>query len=772
MRIPKELHFLLFYVLLPQFLVLSADPPFSCDPSSPSTNSFTFCKTTSLPIDKRVDDLIAHLTLEEKIAQLGDIAPSIPRLGIPAYKWWSESLHGVSDSGRGIHFNGTIHSATSFPQVILTAASFNPRIWYQIGQAIGIEARAVYNNGQAEGLTFWSPNINIFRDPRWGRGQETPGEDPMTTSKYAAVYVRGLQGDSFKGGSSAELKASACCKHFTAYDLDNWKGNIRYTFNALVSAQDFEDTYQPPFKSCVEEGRASGIMCSYNRVNGVPTCADHNLLSKTARGSWGFYGYITSDCDAVSIIHDSQGYAKTPEDAVGDVLKAGMDVNCGNYVQKYAKSAVQQGKLSEGDINRALHNLFSIRMRLGLFNGNPKYEAYGKIAPSQVCTQKHQNLALEAARDGIVLLKNSVNILPLSKSKVKSLGVIGLNANNATKLLGNYAGPPCKSITPLEALQSYVKDTRYLSGCDTAACTSSSTSEAVQLARSVDYVVMFMGLDLEQEREDLDRVDLVLPGMQQSLITSVARAAKRPVILVLLCGGPVDITFAKYEKKIGGILWAGYPGEAGGLAIAQVIFGEHNPGGRLPVTWYPQSFTSVPMTDMRMRADPASGYPGRTYRFYTGKPVYSFGFGLSYSTYSYEFSAESENKIYLNKSISLDAFKMSGSLSYDITNMGSEACKKLKFSTVVGVKNHGPMDGKHPVLLFLRWPNALYGRPMKQLIGFQSVHLKAGERADVKFVVSPCKHLGRTNIDGAKLLDQGSHFLMTGKKEYQISIMA
>ncbi|XP_038973163.1 probable beta-D-xylosidase 7 [Phoenix dactylifera] len=449
-----------------------------------------------------------------------------------------------------------------------------------------------------------------------------------------------------------------------------------------------------------------------------------------------------------------------------------MDVNCGNYVQKYAKSAVQQGKLSEGDINRALHNLFSIRMRLGLFNGNPKYEAYGKIAPSQVCTQKHQNLALEAARDGIVLLKNSVNILPLSKSKVKSLGVIGLNANNATKLLGNYAGPPCKSITPLEALQSYVKDTRYLSGCDTAACTSSSTSEAVQLARSVDYVVMFMGLDLEQEREDLDRVDLVLPGMQQSLITSVARAAKRPVILVLLCGGPVDITFAKYEKKIGGILWAGYPGEAGGLAIAQVIFGEHNPGGRLPVTWYPQSFTSVPMTDMRMRADPASGYPGRTYRFYTGKPVYSFGFGLSYSTYSYEFSAESENKIYLNKSISLDAFKMSGSLSYDITNMGSEACKKLKFSTVVGVKNHGPMDGKHPVLLFLRWPNALHGRPMKQLIGFQSVHLKAGERADVKFVVSPCKHLGRTNIDGAKLLDQGSHFLMTGKKEYQISIMA
>ena len=255
-----------------------------------------------------------------------------------------------------------------------------------------------------------------------------------------------------------------------------------------------------------------------------------------------------------------------------------MDVNCGPYVQKYAGSAIQQKKITERDINRALRNLFTIRMRLGLFNGGPKYQAYGNIPPTQVCTQDHQNLALEAAREGIVLLKNSNNLLPLSKSNVASLGVIGPNANNFTTLLGNYAGPPCKYISPLQGLQSYVKDTKHVPGCGSVACPSSSTSEAVQLASSVDYVIMFMGLDLTQEREELDRENLVLPGMQESLITSVAKAAKKPVILVLMCGGPVDVTFAKLDNKIGAILWVGYPGEAGGLAIAEVLFGEHNPG--------------------------------------------------------------------------------------------------------------------------------------------------------------------------------------------------
>ncbi|ONK74009.1 uncharacterized protein A4U43_C03F1850 [Asparagus officinalis] len=592
----------------------------------------------------------------------------------------------------------------------------------------------------------------------------------MMSGKYAISYVRGLQGNSYNGNNSEELKVSACCKHFTAYDMDNWKGKTRYTFNAMVSVQDLEDTYQPPFRSCIQEAQASGVMCSYNQVNGVPTCADYNFLTKTARGSWGFYGYITSDCDAVSIIHDAQGYAKTSEDAVADVLKAGMDVNCGTYVQKYAASAVQQGKLSESDINRALHNLFSIRMRLGLFNGDPKTHLYGKLSPDQVCTKKARNLALEAAKEGIVLLKNSPNPLPLTKSKITSLGVIGPNANIV--MLGNYAGPPCTSITPLQALQSNVKNTKFVQGCENVACASGSIEEAVKLAKSVDQIVMFMGLDLTQEREELDRVDLVLPGMQQTLITEVAKVAKKPVILVLLCGGPVDVSFAKDDKNIGGILWAGYPGEAGGLAIADVIFGKHNPGGRLPVTWYPQDFTKVPMTDMRMRADPASGYPGRTYRFFTGTPVFKFGYGLSYSTYSYEFTSRTQSSLYMNKTISLQSVKDSqNTISYDISDLGTDECQQLAFPAALRVRNHGPMPGKHSVLLFLKRANVHGGRPMKQLIGFESVDLAAGENTHIEFALRPCEHLSRIGEDGKMLIDAESHFLVAGDEEFEFNIL-
>ncbi|XP_047072311.1 probable beta-D-xylosidase 7 [Lolium rigidum] len=746
----------------------AADPPFSC--GAPS--SAPFCDR-KLPIEQRAGDLVSKLTLEEKISQLGDESPAVARLGVPAYKWWSEALHGVAWS-RGIHLNASLRAATSFPQVILTAASFNPDLWYRIGQAIGVEARGIYNNGHAEGLTFWAPNINVFRDPRWGRGQETPGEDPTMSGKYAAVFVRGVQGYAMAGAvNSSDLEASACCKHFTAYDLENWKGVTRFAFDAKVTAQDLADTYNPPFKSCVEEGGASGIMCSYNRVNGVPTCADHNLLTKTARGDWGFNGYIASDCGAVAIIHDVQHYAKEPEDAVADVLKAGLDVECGGYAQTHGLSAIRKGKITEQDIDRALHNLFTIRMRLGLFNGNPKYNRYGNIGADQVCKQEHQNLALQAAQDGIVLLKNDGAALPLSKTKVSSIAVIGPNANNAGLLLGNYHGPPCISVTPLQALKGYVKDARFATGCNAAVCNVSNIGEAVHVASSADYVVLFMGLDQDQEREEVDRLELGLPGMQEYLVNSVADAAKKPVILVLLCGGPVDVTFAKNNPKIGAIVWAGYPGQAGGIAIAQVLFGEHNPGGRLPVTWYPKEFTAVPMTDMRMRADPATGYPGRTYRFYKGKTVYSFGYGLSYSKYSHIFVSKGTKP---PSKTNIDGLKAiasaTGTVSYDVEEIGAEACDKLKFPTLVRVQNHGPMDGRHPVLFFLRWPNATDGRPTSQLIGFQSVHLRAAQTAHVEFEVSPCQHFSRAAVDGRKVIDQGSHFVGVGEDEFEISFMA
>ncbi|GAB4858723.1 Probable beta-D-xylosidase 7, variant 2 [Ancistrocladus abbreviatus] len=769
--------FLLLFTTTHLIRVDSAEPHalYACNSpylsSSSPTTRFPFCNP-SLPITQRVQDLVSRLTLDEKIAQLTDTAPPIPRLGIPAYEWWSESLHGVSKHGRGYKFNGTftpngtlingtatIRSATMFPQIILTAASFDPHLWYRVAQAIATEARSMFNAGQGKGMTFWAPNINIYRDPRWGRGQETPGEDPFMAAKYGVAYVRGLQGYTFEGRKMFDfLQASACCKHYTAHDLDNWHGVTRYVFDAKVSKQDLADTFQPPFRSCVEEGQASSIMCAYNRINGIPSCANHGLLTQTARHQWRFNGYITSDCMAVPIIHEDQGYAKTPEEAVADVLKAGMDVECGTYTQKYAKVALQKKKITEQEIDRAVRNLFSVRMRLGLFDPNPSNKAFGNMSSSRVCSKEHQDLALEAARSGMVLLKNTANLLPLCKTKTASLGVMGPNANSPDVLLGNYEGVPCKATTALQGLQSYIQNIKYHPGCSTVECSSPSIHEMVRIAKEVDQVVLVMGLDQTQEREKKDRVNLELPGGQQAVITSVAGAAKNPVILVLLCGGPVDISFAKDHKNIGGILWAGYPGEAGGTAIAEVLFGDHNPGGRLPVTWYPQEYTRIPMTDMRMRPEKSTGYPGRTYRFYQGKKVYEFGYGLSYSSYSYKILSVSRDRLYLDQSSRAQAAKILNSTrNYMlVSELGKRFCDKMKFLTVVEIKNLGKMAGRHPVLLFLKPSKQKEGSPIKQLIGFQSVKLNEGERVEARFIVSPCEHLSKANGDGLVVIEAGN----------------
>ncbi|KAE8800365.1 putative beta-D-xylosidase 7 [Hordeum vulgare] len=748
---------------------LAADPPFSCGPSSTAaTQGYAFCDAT-LPVAQRAADLVARLTTAEKVAQLGDEAAGVPRLGVPAYKWWNEALHGLATSGKGLHFNGAVRSATSFPQVSLTAAAFDDDLWLRIGQAIGREARALYNVGQAEGLTMWSPNVNIYRDPRWGRGQETPGEDPTTASRYGVAFVKGLQGNST---SSSLLQTSACCKHATAYDLEDWGGVARYNFDARVTAQDLEDTYNPPFRSCVVDGKASCVMCAYTGINGVPACANSGLLTNTVRADWGLDGYVASDCDAVAIMRDAQRYAPTPEDAVALALKAGLDIDCGTYMQQHAPAALQQGKITEDDVDKALKNLFAIRMRLGHFDGDPRANIYGGLNAAHICTPEHRSLALEAAQDGIVLLKNDAGILPLDRAAVASAAVIGPNANNPGLLIGNYFGPPCESVTPLKGVQGYVKDVRFMAGCGSAACDVADTDQAATLAGSSDYVLLFMGLSQQQESEGRDRTSLLLPGQQQSLITAVADAAKRPVILVLLTGGPVDVTFAKNNPKIGAILWAGYPGQAGGLAIARVLFGDHNPGGRLPVTWYPEEFTKVPMTDMRMRADPATGYPGRSYRFYQGETVYKFGYGLSYSSYSRRLLSSGTPNTDLLAGLSTmptPAEEEGGVASYHVEHIGARGCEQLKFPAVVEVENHGPMDGKHSVLMYLRWANATAGRPAKQLIGFRRQHLKAGEKASLTFDISPCEHFSRVRKDGNKVVDRGSHFLMVDMHEMEIT---
>ncbi|RVX23392.1 putative beta-D-xylosidase 6 [Vitis vinifera] len=680
----------------------------------------------------------------------------------------------------GVSFNGTVSAATSFPQVLLTAASFNRSLWFSIGSAIAVEARAMYNVGQA-GLTFWAPNINIFRDPRWGRGQETPGEDPMVASAYAVEFVRGFQGGNWKGGDEIRgavgkkrvlrgdsdgdgLMLSACCKHLTAYDLEKW-GN--FSFKSGPGG------YLPtPFRSCVQQGKASCLMCSYNRVNGVPACARQDLFQK-AKTEWGFKGYITSDCDAVATVYEYQHYANSPEDAVADVLKAGTDINCGSYMLRHTQSAIDQGKVKEEDIDRALFNLFSVQMRLGLFDGDPANGLYGNLGPKDVCTKEHRTLALEAARQGIVLLKNDKKFLPLDKSRISSLAIIGPQADQPF-LGGGYTGIPCKPESLVEGLKTYVEKTSFAAGCVDVPCLSDTGfDEAVSIARKADIVVVVAGLDLSQETEDHDRVSLLLPGKQMALISSVASAIQKPLVLVLTGGGPLDVSFAEQDPRIASILWIGYPGEAGAKALAEIIFGDFNPGGRLPMTWYPESFTRVPMNDMNMRADPYRGYPGRTYRFYIGHRVYGFGQGLSYTKFAYQFVSAPNKLNLLRSSDTVSSKNLPRQRREEVNYFHIEeldTCDSLRFHVEISVTNVGDMDGSHVVMLFSRVPKIVKGTPEKQLIGFSRVHTVSRRSTETSIMVDPCEHFSIANEQGKRIMPLGDHTIMLGDVVHSVSV--
>ncbi|PKA51026.1 putative beta-D-xylosidase 6 [Apostasia shenzhenica] len=716
---------------------------YPCKP--PHLNSFPFCNV-SLPIPDRASSIISLLTLPEKIQQLSNTAAAVPRLGIPPYEWWSESLHGLAGNGPGVRFNGTISSATVFPQVILSAAALNRTLWRAVARAIAVEARSMHNFDQA-GLTFWAPNINIFRDPRWGRGQETPGEDPMVASAFAVNFVTAFQSqagwdpkpnaggekralDEFRTGGDGHrgsMMLSACCKHHTAYDLEKWRNFTRYTFNAKVTEQDMEDTYEPPFRSCIREGGASCLMCSYNQINGVPSCARGDLLSKI-KEDWGFQGYVTSDCDAVAIIFEDQKYAASPEDAVAEVLKAGMDINCGTYLLRHTESAVKLRKVKEEDIDRALFNLFSVLLRLGLFDGDPAKQKYGQLGPAHVCTKEHRELALEAARQGVVLLKNDGSFLPLRRSDVSSMALIGPAGDRSEVLGGGYSGVPCAPKTLLDGLRDYLPETSFSAGCANTSCVNSDGfRKAVRLAAEADVVVVVAGLNLTEETEDHDR-----------------------------------------DPRIASIIWIGYPGEVGGQVVAEALFGDFNPGGRLPMTWYPESFTAVPMNDMNMRADPSRGYPGRTYRFYDGEVVYGFGYGLSYSKLSYKFLSAPKEIILLKYSSEARKKTEAGSEFLLIDEIMS--CEEFAFNVQISVENNGDMDGSHAVLLFSRSVMRFKGSPKKQLIGFERVFTEANGVSVTEMRVEPCERMSTVNEEGKRILLLGVHVLMLGDEEHKLFI--
>ncbi|KAL5700927.1 putative beta-D-xylosidase 2 [Ranunculus cassubicifolius] len=746
----------LFLVLV--LLGAEAREPFACNPRDVVNSRLPFCKA-SLPIQVRVRDLIGRLTLQEKIRLLVNNAAAVPRLGIEGYEWWSEALHGVSNVGPGTKFGGNTPRATSFPQVITTAASFNASLWEDIGRIVSDEARAMYNGGMA-GLTFWSPNVNIVRDPRWGRAQETPGEDPTVAGRYAASYVRGLQGYDPNG----RLKVAACCKHYTAYDLDNWNGIDRFHFNAKVSKQDLVDTFDVPFKECVLEGKVASVMCSYNQVNGIPTCADPSLLKETIRGEWKLNGYIVSDCDSVGVYYDEQHYTSTPEEAAADALKAGLDLDCGPFLAVHTEEAVKRRLVSELDVNNALVNTITVQMRLGMFDGEPSRQPYGNLGPLTVCDPAHNQLALEAARQGIVLLKNSGPALPLSTIRHRTVAVIGPNSDVTETMIGNYAGIACGYTTPVQGIARYVR-TIHEAGCANVACASDRMFGAAEnAARQADATVLVMGLDQSIEAEFRDRAGLFLPGRQMELIGRVARASRGPTILVIMSGGPVDVTFAKNDRRIAGIIWAGYPGQAGGTAIADILMGQTNPSGKLPLTWYPQEYLAkAPMTNMAMRADPASGYPGRTYRFYKGPVVYPFGYGLSYSNIIHSIA-----KAPTIFAVTLDE-RRAGNTSLSAVRVTHAKCDQLSIGLHVDVKNVGSRDGAHTILVFSKPPKGHWA-PHKQLVAFERVHVPANSQQRVRIGIHVCKSLSIVDRNGIRRIPMGEHSLHIGDLRHSVSI--
>jgi len=614
---------------------------------------------------QKAKELVATMTLEEKASQLRYDAPAIKRLGIPAYNWWAEALHGVARAG----------TATVFPQAIGLAAMFDVDFLRQIAQTIALEGRAKYNEasrledrGIYKGLTFWSPNVNIFRDPRWGRGHETYGEDPYLTTRLGVAFVQGLQGE------EGYLTSAACAKHFAVHSGPE---ELRHEFDAQVNQKDLWETYLPAFEALVKEAGVEAVMGAYNRVNGEPCCGSPTLLRDILRGQWGFEGHVVSDCWAIRDFHEHHKVTDTAPQSAALALENGGDLNCGNtYLHLLA--ALQEGLITEEQITTSCERLFATRYRLGLMDEACRYNSLTLLDSD---TEANNELAYQAAAKSMTLLKND-GILPLNPDTIKTIAVVGPNADSQAALEGNYAGLSSRYVTMLEGLRDQVRGkARLLFALGSQLFEDRDSpitevdnrqSEAVAIARHADVVVVCLGLDatLEGEQSDTsnafvagDKPSLELPGPQRRLLDALIKTGK-PVVSVIASGSALRV------EEGNAILWAGYPGQAGGRALADILFGKVSPSGRLPVTFYQSDTDLPPFTDYSMK--------NRTYRYFTGQALYPFGFGLSYTRFDYA------KTVYADHAVALD-----------LTNVGEMPGDEV---VQVYVRNHHPMAPPNPVL--------------------------------------------------------------------------
>lgn len=671
-----------------------------------------------LSLDERVNDLVSRLSLEEKIGQMMYDAPAIERLGIPAYNWWSECLHGVARNGK----------ATVFPQAIGLAATFDDVLLADIAGAIADEARAKFdisfkmgNHQRYTGLTFWTPNVNIFRDPRWGRGQETYGEDPYLTATMGTAFVKALQGD-----DPNYLKAAACAKHFVVHSGPE---KDRHVFDAVASKYDMADTYLPAFKALADAG-VEGFMCAYNRTNGEACCGSHELLTSLLRDEWGFEGYITSDCWALIDIYQNHKLVATPEEAAALALKSGVNLNCGDLYDEYLPEAVKKGLVTEAEIDASLKILLKTRFRLGLFDPEDR-SPFKNIDESVINSPEHRALALKAAQKSVVLLKND-GALPLDRN-IRSIYAVGPNAGNVDVLLGNYYGASGEMSTLLEGLVNRANPgttVEYKMGFLLERTNVNPIDWTTGEAHKSDAVILFAGISpmLEgEEGESIlsptmgDRYDYGLPDNQVDYIKLIAGKGDKPVILVLTGGSPVDVS--EVEPYVDAILYVWYPGEEGGNGLADVLFGNVNPSGRLPVT-FPKSLEQLPpYDDYNMK--------GRTYRYMETDPYYPFGFGLSYTKFEYSSASA-------------------------VAEPGSN---KVKVN--VKVKNQGEYEGEEVVQLYIGYPQEISYAPVCALKGFSRIMLKPGEEKEVVFELDRTD-FALSNLEGQLVVNPGKYRINIG----------
>ncbi len=675
-------------------------------------------RNPDLAPEVRAEDLLKRLTLDEKIGLMKDVSLPVERLGIRAYHWWSEALHGVGRNGL----------ATVFPQSIGMAASFDDELVYRAFDAVSDEARTKFHESRRtdtharyRGLTFWTPNINIFRDPRWGRGQETYGEDPYLTTLMGLAVVHGLQGPD----TARFDKLHACAKHFAVHSGPEWN---RHSFDARdIDARDLWETYLPAFKALVQQGGVEEVMCAYNRYEGEPCCGSNRLLHTILRDLWGYKGIVVSDCKAINDFYET-GHHETHTDAAhasADAVLTGTDVECGSSYLSLGK-AVEQRLITEEQIDVSVRRLLRARFALGEMDDD-SVVSWSRIPTDIIDCPEHRALALRMARETMTLLQNRNNILPLRREDAARIVVMGPNAADTVMQWGNYNGFPSHTVSVLEGIRAKAGDNvRYVAGCgliddripDAPAghadllrsgkgtYSTMTPDEAVAAAGDAEYVVFVGGISPAIEGEEMkkvsfpgfrggDRTDIELPAVQRELIAALHRAGKR--IVYVNCSGSA-VALEPETQHCDAILQAWYPGQAGGTAVADVLFGDYNPAGRLPVTFYKNQAQLPDFEDYRMQ--------GRTYRYFRGEPLFPFGHGLSYTTFDYGKAKLSAKHIKTGTPVQL----------------------------TIGLRNRGPRDGEEVVQVYVRRNDDPDG-PSKSLRAFRRVAIKAGERAEVVFTL-------------------------------------